>query len=406
MTQRVLIIDDDADVRDAVGQTLRLSGFDPILASSFVAAKDHITRSFGGVILTDIRMPGRDGYHVLEYTRSIDADLPVVLLTGEADVPKAVQAMQLGAFGFLEKPCAADVLTQTLGQAQQHRSRALELRAHKVAQESGDAASRMLFGVSQASQNMREQVRRVAKMRGDVLLTGEAGSGTSKVAEVIHLMSAGSGAPFIKRLSAGLDASALAEAMKAANGGTLFLDDAWALPASLQSILADSTDALRLVLASARGLEPRVHEGQFNAELYYRVEPLTVAIPPLRARKEDIPVLFSHYLDQACEQGGLARPDVPPHVIAQLMVDDWQGNARALQSVAMRYALGVSDLASGGEMGLSDQMAKVEASLLDQALRRHAGRASDVAKSLKLPRKTLYDKLAKHGLKPEDYRQD
>ncbi|MCF6445371.1 sigma-54 dependent transcriptional regulator [Nereida sp. MMG025] len=406
MTRPVLIIDDDADVRDAIGQTLALHGFEPHVASSFVVAKDKITRSFEGVVLTDIRMPGRDGYHVLEYTRAIDADLPVVLLTGEADVPKAVQAMQMGAFGFLEKPCPADVLTETLGKAQAHRTTALKLRAHKAEQETGDAASRMLFGVSAQSERMRDQVRRVAAARGDVLITGEAGSGTSKVAEVVHLLSAGSGAPFVKRVCGGLDPLALHEAIQAAKGGTLFLDEIWALPPSLQSVLADCREDVRLILAAVRDLRGLVMEGQFNGELFYRVDPLTIVIPPLRSRKEDIPVLFSHYLDQACEHGGLARPDVPPHVFVQLMADDWEGNARALQSAAMRYALGVSDLASGGEMGLADQMVQVERSLLDQALKRHLGRASDVAKALKLPRKTLYDKLAKHGLRPEDYRKE
>jgi two-component system C4-dicarboxylate transport response regulator DctD len=123
---------------------------------------------------------------------------------------------------------------------------------------------------------------------------------------------------------------------------------------------------MRLIVASSRDLRAEVAGGHFNSELFYRTELLSVHIPPLRERKDDIPVLFQHYLDQACEQGGLARPDVPPHVIARLMADDWAGNARALQSAAMRYALGVSDLAAGDVMGLSDQMAQVERSLLDQ----------------------------------------
>lgn len=406
MNTPVLIIDDDADVRDALGQTLALRDFAPVACSSFVAAKDHIARGFAGIIVTDIRMPGRDGYHVLDYTRSIDPDLPVILLTGEADVPKAVQAIQLGAFGFLEKPCAADVLCAEVTRAVAHRTAALNLRAHRAAQEAGDAAARMLAGASVQSMAMRHQVRRVAATKGDALITGELGVGTSRVAEVIHLLAAGSDAPFVKRVSGGLSEADAHKAIEAAKGGSLFLDEVWALNHSTQAIFAETAAPMRLIVASSRDLREEVAGGHFNSELFYRTELLSVHIPPLRERKDDIPVLFQHYLDQACEQGGLARPDVPPHVIARLMADDWAGNARALQSAAMRYALGVSDLAAGDVMGLSDQMAQVERSLLDQALRRHAGRAVHVAETLKLPRKTLYDKLAKHGLRPEDYRTD
>jgi len=253
---------------------------------------------------------------------------------------------------------------------------------------------------------MRHQVRRVAATKGDALITGELGVGTSRVAEVIHLLAAGSDAPFVKRVSGGLSEADAHKAIEAAKGGSLFLDEVWALSHSTQAIFAETTAPMRLIVASSRDLRGEVAGGHFNSELFYRTELLSVHIPPLRERKDDIPVLFQHYLDQACEQGGLARPDVPPHVIARLMADDWAGNARALQSAAMRYALGVSDLAAGDVMGLSDQMAQVERSLLDQALRRHAGRAVHVAETLKLPRKTLYDKLAKHGLRPEDYRMD
>ena len=113
----VLLVDDDAAVREALSQTLELNDFDAVLASSFVAAKDHITADFQGVILSDIRMPGRDGFHLLGHARDVDADLPVVLLTGEGDIPMAVRAMSDGAFGFLEKPCKADDLLPVLDRA-------------------------------------------------------------------------------------------------------------------------------------------------------------------------------------------------------------------------------------------------------------------------------------------------
>ena len=117
MINAVLLVDDDAAVRAALAQTLDLADLEPITAGSFVAAKDHITRDFPGVVLSDIRMPGRDGFHLLSYAREIDKDLPVVLLTGEGDIPMAVSAMEQGAFDFLEKPCAPQDLVAVIGRA-------------------------------------------------------------------------------------------------------------------------------------------------------------------------------------------------------------------------------------------------------------------------------------------------
>ena len=124
----------------------------------------------------------------------------------------------------------------------------------------------------------------------------------------------------------------------------------------------------------------------------------------LKERPEDIPVLFRHYVRLACEQAGLAEPEISPEVVSRLMAQDWPGNARALMNAAMRFAMGLSDGAEATELGLSEQLAQVEVQLLTDALRRHHGNATETAKALKLPRKTFYDKLAKYGLRAEEYR--
>ena len=121
MTGPVLVVEDDAAVREALGQTLELAGFQPRLASAFIVAKDHIEPDFDGVVLSDIRMPGRDGMHLLDYAQSVDADLPVILLTGEGDIPMAVSAMSRGAFDFLEKPCGNEVLIGAVTRAMRAR---------------------------------------------------------------------------------------------------------------------------------------------------------------------------------------------------------------------------------------------------------------------------------------------
>lgn len=129
MKQRVLVVEDDAAVREALGQTLDLAGLDVVLAGSFVAAKDLISPAFNGVILSDMRMPGRDGFHLLSYAQDKDSDLPVIILTGEGDIPMAVQAMGAGAFGFLEKPCASQDLVPVVERALRTRALVLENRA-------------------------------------------------------------------------------------------------------------------------------------------------------------------------------------------------------------------------------------------------------------------------------------
>ena len=185
----VLIVEDDSAVRDALAQSLALAGLSPIAAGSFVAAKDHITADFAGVILSDIRMPGRDGFYLLSYALEQDPELPVILLTGEGDIPMAVRAIGQGAFDFLEKPCAPADLVAVLERAIRTRTLVLENRRLRAQLVSGDAAARMLFGNSQKAESLRQTVRQAAQAQTEVLVLGAPGPGVSKVAEVIHLSS-------------------------------------------------------------------------------------------------------------------------------------------------------------------------------------------------------------------------
>ena len=410
MTRKVLLVDDDAAVRAALAQTLELADLDAIATGSFIEAKDHIAPGFEGVILSDIRMPGRDGFHLLSYARGVDAELPVILLTGEGDIPMAVSAMGRGAFDFLEKPCAPKDLLRVIERALNTRALVLENRRLKAQLETGDPAARMIFGTSESAENLRQRVRSVARTQAEVLVSGAPGSGISKVAEVVHLSSPLSSGPFGKYAASGMDSDRFARAVQDAAGGSLFLDEVATLPMETQFALMGLMEHgghPRLLFGSTQDLARAVEAGQLHADLYYRLDAMQVRIPTLAERPEDIPVLFRHYVAQASEQAGLAAPEVTPDLLADLMARDWPGNARALMSVAMRFVLGLQDAdeAQGaGGLGLVEQMAQVERSLLTEALRRAGGRASAAAEALKLPRKTFYDKLAKHGLKPEEFR--
>jgi len=409
MTRKVLLVDDDAAVRDALGQTLELAELEAITAGSFVAGKDHITPEFPGVILSDIRMPGRDGFHLLDYAQKVDRELPVILLTGEGDIPMAVRAMGRGAFDFLEKPCAAADLLAVLERALKTRELVLENRRLKRQLERGDPAARMLFGTSPQAEELRARVRSVSPTGAEVLVVGPPGSGISKVAEVVHLMSTVARGPFVKRPAAGLAPEGFAALCEQGAGGSIFLDEVSAMPEATQYAALEALEqggAVRVIAGSTADLAQRVAAGAFNADLYYRLDVMRVRIPSLAERREDIPVLFRHYVAQAAEQAGIPAPEIDPDHLAALMAQDWPGNARSLMSAAMRFVLGMPDeAASEGGLGLAEQMAQVERSLLIAALGRQNGRASAAAKALKLPRKTFYDKLARYGIRPEDYRR-
>ncbi len=407
MTTRVLLVDDDRDIREALGQTLELADLAPTVAGSFVEAKDHLTPAFQGVVVSDIRMPGRDGFYLLDFVRETDPELPVILLTGEADIPMAVRAMSAGAYDFLEKPCAPQAFVAVIERALKARALVLENRRLKSELEAGDAASRMLFGQSRLAEDLRQQARAVARAGTEALIVGEPGSGTSKVAEVIHLVSTAASRPFVKCAASSLDAAGLDAALAEALDGTVYLDEVAGLGPAAQLHLLDRLEAggvARVLAGSTRDLKEAMSAGDLSAELFYRLDLMRVRIPTLRERPEDIPVLFQHYVAQACEQANLPMPIITADHTARLMAQDWPGNARALMNVAMRFAMGLDERDVSAGLGLSAQMAQVERSLLVAALQRHNGRATEVARDLQLPRKTFYDKLNKHGLRAEDFR--
>ncbi|WP_141693065.1 sigma-54 dependent transcriptional regulator [Thioclava sp. SK-1] len=411
MATRVLLVDDDRAIRDALSQTIELADLTPVVTGSFLEARDHITADFAGIIVSDIRMPGRDGFHLLAHAREVDPELPVILLTGEGDVPSAVRGMSEGAFDFLEKPCTPRDLLAVIEKALKTRRLVLENRALRHEIRKGDAAARMLVGASEVGEALREHCRVAARSGAEVLVTGAPGAGTSKVAEVIHLVSAAAQRPFVKLAAAGLVPDMLAAGFDRAEGGTLYLDEVADLPQPAQFALLELLEtkpATRLIAGTYRDLAGERDSGRFHPDLYWKLDVMRVRIPALKDRTHDIPALFRHYVQLACEQSNLPLPDVPPDYVQSLMTRDWPGNSRALMSEAMRFAMGLADPPQdhAQEQGLADQMAQVERTLLIDALKRHQGNATETAKMLKLPRKTFYDKLARHGLKPETYRSD
>jgi two-component system C4-dicarboxylate transport response regulator DctD len=424
MKLSVLVVDDDREVREALGQSLEIAGYPVVLAGSFIEATDHIAPEFAGVVLSDVRMPGKDGFALLARCQQIDKGLPVILITGEGDVPMAVRAMEAGALNFLEKPVSVERLTEVVARACALRATVLENRALKARLAAKDAAERLIIGQSEATQNLRRQLRVVAAARSDALITGETGVGKELAARVIHALSGGN-APFIAvncgMLTEGLTQAVLfgdasrKGAFARADGGTLFLDEIGAMPldqqVNLLRILEDRSIEdrfgqlqkldIRVLAASHEDLPEMVAKGHFRRDLFFRLDVARLHIPPLRERPEDIGALYGHFLEEAEAEMGIPSWQV---ALAALLAKSWPGNARELRNHARRAAMGLEEAGAPATQGLAAAMGRVEAHLIERSLAAHNGNIQQVCAALGLPRKTLYDKLKRHAIKPEQFR--
>ncbi|MXU66162.1 sigma-54-dependent transcriptional regulator [Oceanomicrobium pacificus] len=429
MSGAVLLVDDEKPVRDALGQTLDLAGFDVTRAGSFIEAVDHLSRDFAGCVVTDVRMPGKDGFELLARATSTDPDLPVILLTGEGDIPMAVRAMADGAYDFLEKPCPPRRLVDVVTRANTARRLTLENRALKARLAAGDAAERLILGASPQMAALRDACRRVAASGADVLITGATGTGKDLAARVIHQL-ARPNQPFVavncglltadmvRRTLFGSDAGP--GAFLRADGGTLFLDEVGAMPLDQQVALLhvleerQVTDRdgrpqrldLRVISATHEDLQALVADGRFRADLLYRLDVVRVELPRLADRPEDIAPLFRAFVEEAARRTAFDAPPLSADHVAPLLSHDWPGNVRELRNRADRFVVGLDPSgAQEGTRGLSDRLDLVERALIEEALARHGGQVSAACAELQLPRKTFYDKVKRLGIQLDRFRQ-
>ena len=440
MLNSVIVVDDEASIRSAVEQWLSLSGFSVQLFARAEECLAHLPQHFPGVIISDVRMPGMDGLQLLERLQADDPDLPVILLTGHGDVPMAVEAMRSGAYDFLEKPFTPQHLLGSLRRALEKRQLVLEnRRLHQQA----DLKSRLegtLLGMSQGLQQLRRQVLELASLPVNVLIRGETGSGKERVARCLHDFGPRAGKPFVALNCAAIPES-LFEAelfghesgaftgaqgkrigkLEYANGGTVFLDEIESMPLAQQAKLlrviqeqklerlganqSISVD-LRVIAATKPDLLEEARAGRFREDLAYRLNVAELRLAPLRERREDIPLLFEHFARAAGEKLGRAAPLLSGVQLAQLLSHDWPGNVRELANAAERHALGLSSPnieATPAGQSLGEQMEAFEAQCLRAALRQHGGEIKSVMEALQLPRRTLNEKMQRHGLVREDF---
>lgn len=439
----VLLMDDDADLRHAVSQGLELEGHEVSVFEDPLAALSTISRDDYAVIVSDIMMPKMDGFDVLTQVMEIDPVLPVILITGHGDVPLAVKAMKSGAYDFIEKPFTVQKLATVVERALEKRRLVLENRSlRETLDEATDLSSR-LVGRASSIEALRSQILALSEADVDVLVLGETGTGKEVVARALHDFSSRKDAPFVALNCAALpkdiieselfghEAGAFTGANKArvgkleyANGGTVFLDEIESMPLDVQAkllrALEDRTIVrlgsnqsiqldVRFIAATKVDLGESSESGGFRSDLYYRLNVAALQIPPLRDRKEDIPLLFFHLAREARGKFRREIPDVSPALETDLVNYDWPGNVRELRNTADRFVLGLWN-GFGGQESIQDsttgdlatRVQAFEKSVIEREIQSHGGQLKATYESLGLSRKGLYDKMKRLGIQVGD----
>lgn len=438
----VILIDNDQDLLRATRQTLELAGFDVAAFLSPVEALRAVTSDFDGVVVSDIRMPDIDGLEVFRRVNAMDADLPVILVTGHGDIAMAVAAIKDGAYDFITKPFATDRLSQSVHRAVEKRRLVMENRKLRLAADDAQAGL-PLIGQTPAIERLRRTLRQIADTDVDVLVTGETGSGKEVVASLLHTLSRRAKGNFvalncgtlpesvIESELFGHESGAFTGAQKKrvgriehSSGGTLFLDEIESMPASTQVRMLRVLEMrevtplgtnevrpvdLRVVAASKINLGDPAQRGEFREDLFYRLNVVTLTIPPLRERRADVPLLFAHFVERAATKFHIEPRVMTPDVVRYLQQHDWPGNVRELAHFAERFVLGLEELedakseAEQSAFSLPERLERLEADIIRDTLSRFDGDVRQTIEALKIPRKTFYDKLQRHGIVRKDF---
>ena len=436
---RVFFIEDDAPLREAVVQGLELEGLAVEAFETAAPALRRLSAQFDGVVVSDIRLPGMDGLELFDAIRAMDDELPVIFTTGHGDVAMAVEAMKKGAADFLSKPYSSAAILDAIRRAAGRRALVIENRRLRDALRSRTLPP--LLGSSEPVERLKRLIAEVSRAEIDLLLTCESGTGKSFLAQQIHELSPRHNRPFVtigaetwahqdaELIIFGRDpGSALSRSglVERANGGTLFLDDLETIPVPLQARMLGVVEQRRYmpiaaarprqanlrIISAVRSLGAGEQGGEgVSRSLINRLNSVSLALPPLASRKEDVPEIFRHFVAGFEREFGEVARSLGELEWHHLMTHTWPGNLHELRAYARNHVLGLHQEREGSTAAapaysgtLRDRLAAFERAILEDALRQTGGNIPKAVRQLGLPRKTFYDKLAKHSLSARDYR--
>ncbi|MBI2570304.1 MAG: sigma-54-dependent Fis family transcriptional regulator [Candidatus Schekmanbacteria bacterium] len=454
--EKILVVDDEENIRHVLSLILTRKGFQVQTAAEAQTGLEALASNGVSLIISDIRLPGMDGIEFLRRIRSLDEGLPVIMMTAFGTVESAIEAMKAGATDYLSKPIKADEIVLCVNRAlDERRLRAENVRLRREVEDRYSFHN--LVGKSRRMQAVYDQIEKIAPHRTPVLVTGESGTGKELIARAIHYNSPRRTHPLVAVNCAAITSTLIESELfghvrgsftdavadkvgffEAANGGTLFLDEIGEVPLSSQPKLLRVLQEqevvrvgdtrvrkvdVRVVAATVRDLPLEVKEGRFREDLFYRLSVVPVRLPPLRERKEDIPLLVEHFLRKVCRANQMSAKRMSAAALERLVKFDWPGNVRQLENTIERaIVLADSDViqpeALSAEGDDSEQSVSVfvpedlmdlktalrqvtevlEKTLLERALQREGSNRTRAARLLGISHRCLMYKIKEYGL--------
>jgi two-component system nitrogen regulation response regulator NtrX len=451
MTQRVLIVDDEAGIRQALKQVLEYENLEVRVASSGGEAISLYTEFRPHLVFLDVKMAGLDGLETLTRLRNVDSRAQIVMISGHGTIATAVEATQRGAFDFLEKPLDTDRLLLTVRNALAHG----ELVGENARLREASENRYQMVGASPALETVRELITKVGPTSARVLITGENGTGKELVARALHEASPRRDRAFVEVNCAAIPSELIeselfghmkgsftgafadrAGKFEQADGGTLFLDEVGDMSLSAQAkllrVLQEGVVTriggakpiqvdVRVLAATNKDLEGEIAEQRFREDLLYRLNVVPIEVPALRDRLEDVPALVNHFAEQLAVGAGVPGKQFSDDAIARLKARSWPGNIRELRNAVERALIlasgkvvtggdverllpggeGAVAAPTGGQLTFEDFKLEAEKNFLVQQLRLHDWNVSETARALRMPRSNLYKKIERYGLTRE-----
>ncbi len=461
MSRRVLVVDDEKGIREALTQVLEYEDIEVRACGSGSEALQLYAELRPHLVLLDVKMQGMDGLETLRKLRELDPHAQVVMISGHGSIQTAVEATQLGAYDFLEKPLDTNRILLTLRNALVH----VDLASENVRLKAEVHAQYEIVGTSRAIKAVIERIEKVAPTAARVLITGENGTGKELVARAIHALSPRARGPFVEVNCAAIPSELIeselfghmkgsftgafadrAGKFELADDGTLFLDEIGDMSLSAQAKALRALEEgvisrvgsgrtvpvdVRVVAATNKDLTAEIAAGRFREDLLYRLNVVPIEVPPLRARRGDIPQLIEHFADQLTEQAGLQSKRFDPDAVKRLAAYDWPGNIRELRNAVERLLIlangpvvtgeAVERIAGlgqgeGGDARRTDGLAGApwtraatfeefkqiaERTYILAKLQENDWNVSETARTLDMPRSNLYKKIERYGLARE-----